>query len=79
MAAGCKESPLVSLQKLNPAGDVASIPNVTVKSKFCTQERRTQLRNEFLSRVVARAKSVLQIPIKARPMSRPVPIMPISA
>src|SRR4051794_767310 len=38
VAAGRKDCPLVSLQKLNPVGDIARIPDVTVKAKFGTQE-----------------------------------------
>jgi hypothetical protein len=53
LAARCKECPLIRLQKLNPRGDIARAPDVPIKAKFCTQERRTQLRNEFLGRIVA--------------------------
>jgi hypothetical protein len=48
-----KECPLVSFQKLNPVADIARVPNVTVKTEFRTQERGTQLRNQFLGRVIA--------------------------
>src|ERR1700722_1223371 len=64
--------PLISLQKLNPGRDIARIPYVTVKAKLRTQECSTQLRNQFLRRVVACAKPVLQISIKARLVSRPM-------
>jgi len=32
LAAGCEECPSVGLQELNPVGDVARIPNVTIKA-----------------------------------------------
>ena len=58
-AASGKEGPFVSLQKLNPWGDIARAPNVSVKAKLGAQESGTQLRNEFLSRVITRAEPVL--------------------
>jgi hypothetical protein len=47
-------------------------PHVAVKAKFRTKERGAQLRNEFLSRVIARAEPGLQISIKPRLMARPM-------
>src|SRR3984957_14876555 len=64
--------PFVSLQKLNPGRDITRIPDVTVKAKFRTQECSTQLRNQFLRRVIACAEPVSQISIKARLVSRPM-------
>ena len=52
LAAGCKERPLVGLQKLNPVGNISRAPEATVKTKFRTQERSAQFRNQFLGRVV---------------------------
>ena len=55
LAAGCKECPFVGLQKLNPVGDIARVPDVPVKAKLGAQERGAQLRNQFLGGVGPRA------------------------
>src|SRR5207247_7619665 len=41
LTARCKECAFVSFQQLNPGADIARIPDVTIETKFCTQERRT--------------------------------------
>src|SRR5437588_149028 len=52
--AACREErAIVGLQKLNPVGDVARVPDVTIKTKFCTQECGAQLGNQFLRCVLA--------------------------
>jgi hypothetical protein len=38
---------------LDPVGNVARVPDVTVKAKFCAQERGAQFRNQFFGRVIA--------------------------
>jgi hypothetical protein len=52
--------------------DVACASDVSVEAEFCAQEGSAQLRNKFLSRVAPRAEPVLEIPIKARFMARPM-------
>jgi hypothetical protein len=52
--------------------DVSSVPQIAVKAELCTQKRGAQFRNKFFSRIIPRAKAILQIPIKARPVGGPM-------
>src|SRR5438105_2283578 len=72
LAARRKECPLIRLQELNPVGDVARVPDIAIKAKFCAQEGGAQLRNQLLGGIVSGAKTIFQISIKARLMTRPV-------
>jgi hypothetical protein len=54
-----EECPFVSLQQLDPRSDVACIPNIAVKREFGSEERGTQLRDQFLSRIGPLAEAML--------------------
>ena len=57
--ARCEERALVSLQQLNPVGDVTRTAHVAVKAELGTEERGTQFGHQFLSRIGTLPEAVL--------------------
>ena len=72
MAARGEKGSLVGLQEFDPVADVPSVPEIAVKAELCTKERGAEFCDQLFARVIARAKAVLQIPIKPRPMGGPM-------
>jgi hypothetical protein len=74
VATRCKECALVSLQKLNPVGDVARVPDVTVICRILSRSRRKSKIPVFSPRISTRRRRSFSTAPARRRRPSPLPI-----
>jgi hypothetical protein len=78
---GRENRPFVSLQDLQPAGDIGGMirPRLAGQSQIRAEEGGAELGDKFFSGVGLRSKLALELSGASRSMASPMNFMPISA
>ena len=72
LAGGGEDGAIVLFQKRQPIIDVRGVAELAVYAEVGAEERRGQLRDQFLGGIRARTESIFQVAIEAGLVSAPV-------